>query len=89
MGVEVLGGGWDVSRHEKKRKKRRAYLVRPARCFPVPLWPVLAPPLCVPLCPLRFRRVAPSLFRVVMLLSAGSSWCRFGVPGASCGAFLH
>jgi len=46
MGVEVL----DVSRHEKKRKKRRAYLVHPARCFPVPLWPLLASP-CV------FRRV--------------------------------
>ena len=42
MGVEVLEeGGGNVSRHEKKRKKRRAYLVHPAHCFPVPL---LAPP---------------------------------------------
>jgi len=44
-----IGGarrGGDVSRHEKKRKNRQTYLVRPACCFPVPLRPPLVAP-CV------------------------------------------
>jgi len=92
MGVEVLGEGGDVSRHEKKRKKRRAYLVRPARCFPVPLWPLLAPP-CV------FHRVCRVFDvsqppRLCCCAAVGGvilvvfQDC-FSIPGASCGAFLH
>ena len=78
MGVEVLGGGGmsvDMKKNEKKGGRTLYALPVAFLCPFGPSWP----PLCVPSCPSRFRRVAPSSFRVVMLLSAGSSWCRLGV----------
>jgi len=73
MGVEVLGEGGDVSRHKKKSR-------RTACCFPVPLWPLLAPP-CV------FRRVRCIFDASWPPHFVSSCCCRQGCLGGVSGLF--
>ena len=82
MGVEVLGEGEDVSRHEKKKKKKAGVPCTPCPLLSrAPLAPP-GPPLCVPSCLSRFRCVTASSF---VLLCC----CRRGHLGGVSGLFQH
>ena len=88
------GGGEDVSRHKKKRKKKvgvpSMYALPVA--FPCPFgpsWPSLVCSIVSVVFSTRRGLLVScrhaAVGRVVLVAFQG----RFGVPGASCGAFLH
>jgi len=59
---------------KKKRKKRWVYLVRPARCFSVPLWPLLVPSCVFH----RVRRIFDVSWPPRFVLSCCYRWGRLG-----------